>query len=247
MNYYERYIGDYQRDTGMLTLAQHGAYTMLLDTYFATENPLPADLNLLYRICSAMDSNEKAAVRFVAEKFFPISEDGLRHNEKADEIIIKAARRIAAAVANGGKGGRPRKNKTQEIPDGLWDENPPGIPLGIPTANPEGNPNHNPEKSSPTPTPKKEKHSSETDELPSGFLQFWDAWPKSDRKVAKAECAKRWKARKLEGIASQILADVRSRKETDRSWLTGYEPAPLTYINQKRWEDAESSAPNPFE
>jgi uncharacterized protein YdaU (DUF1376 family) len=110
MNYYERYCGDYQRDTAHLSLAEHGAYTMLLDTYFSVEKPLPEDLPSLYRVCRAMTRLEQQAVKAVAEQFFPVSEgDGLRHNPRADREIAKARPKIEAARINGRKGGRPPK------------------------------------------------------------------------------------------------------------------------------------------
>ena len=108
MNYYERYCGDYQRDTAHLSLAEHGAYTMMLDTYFSVEKPLPEDFSSLYRVCRAMSRLEQQAVRAVAEQFFPISpDDGLRHNQRADREIAKARPKIEAARINGKKGGRP--------------------------------------------------------------------------------------------------------------------------------------------
>ena len=108
MNYYERYCGDYQRDTAHLSLAEHGAYTMLLDTYFSVEKPLSSDLPSLYRVCRAMTRLEQQAVKAVAEQFFPVSEaDGLRHNRRADREIAKARPKIEAARINGRKGGRP--------------------------------------------------------------------------------------------------------------------------------------------
>jgi len=42
-------------------------------------------------------------------------------------------------------------------------------------------------------------------------------------------------------VADQIIAHVTAMKGTEQ-WLTGFDPAPLTYINQRRWED-ENSAP----
>lgn len=126
MNFYERYCGDYGRDTGDLSLAQHGAYTLMLDHYYATEKPLPADQASLNRICRAMNKAEQDAVRVVADRFFPVGEDGLRHNRRADEEIADAQPRIAAARANGRNGGRPRK--TQQKPSGFQDKNPPGNP-----------------------------------------------------------------------------------------------------------------------
>lgn len=72
--------------------------------------------------------------------------------------------------------------------------------------------------------------------LPPGFVRFWQAWPASDRKVAKAECAKRWKARGLEAIADTIVVHVELSKRS-RQWAAGFEPSPLTYIRQARWSD----------
>jgi uncharacterized protein YdaU (DUF1376 family) len=110
MNYYERYCGDYQRDTAHLSLAEHGAYTMLLDTYFSVEKPLPEDLASLYRVCRAMTRLEQQAVKAVAEQFFPVSQDdGMRHNQRADREIARARPKIEAARINGRKGGRPPK------------------------------------------------------------------------------------------------------------------------------------------
>ncbi|SFH60358.1 Protein of unknown function [Nitrosospira sp. Nsp14] len=109
MNYYERYCGDYQRDTAHLSLAEHGAYTMLLDTYFSVEKPLPSDLPSLYRVCRAMTRLEQQAVKSVVDQFFPLSPaDGFRHNQRADREIAKARPKIEAARNNGRKGGRPR-------------------------------------------------------------------------------------------------------------------------------------------
>jgi uncharacterized protein YdaU (DUF1376 family) len=132
VNYYERYCGDYQRDTAHLSLAEHGAYTMLLDTYFSVEKPLPKEFPGLFRVCRAMTRVEQQAVKAVADQFFPVSEiDGLRHNSRADREIAKARPKIEAARINGRKGGRPSKEKEpgnenrSEIP-----QKPPGLFAG---------------------------------------------------------------------------------------------------------------------
>ncbi|SDA16341.1 Uncharacterized conserved protein YdaU, DUF1376 family [Nitrosospira sp. Nsp18] len=145
MNYYERYCGDYQRDTAHLSLAEHGAYTMLLDTYFSVEKPLPKELSSLYRVCRAMTRLEQHAVKVVADQFFPVSEmDGLRHNHRADREIAKARPKIEAARINGKKGGRPPKEsfqqtrqETRSIPDGL-STGCGNITAAIPVGEPDG-------------------------------------------------------------------------------------------------------------
>ncbi len=121
MNYFEFYVGDYARDTRHCSLAEHGAFLMLLSAYYATEKPLSADYVALYRICSAMSPEEQEAVRSVADAFFPVASDGMRHNARADVEIPKALARIEKARANGKRGGRPPKAEKEP------NENPAGF------------------------------------------------------------------------------------------------------------------------
>jgi len=79
MNYYERYVGDFQRDTGHLSCAEIGVYDRLLDHYYGTEEPLPSNHADLCRIARAMDKIEQKAVKRVADEFFHIGDDGLLH------------------------------------------------------------------------------------------------------------------------------------------------------------------------
>ena len=116
MNYFELYPGDYQRDTAALTLSQHGAFLLLLMTYYSTEKPIPSDNPTLFRIVRAMTSDEQSDVLVVADLFFPVSSiDGLRHNERADADIVKARIRIESSRLNGGKGGRPKKPSNNPV------------------------------------------------------------------------------------------------------------------------------------
>lgn len=123
MNYYERHLGDYHRDAGHLTLAEHGAYTLLLDRYYTTEQPIPADQ--VYRVCRARLPAERAAVDAVLAEFWLLA-DGCWRNRRADEEMAAARRRIEAARTNGAKGGRPRAIQpgTQREPTGLAMGNP---------------------------------------------------------------------------------------------------------------------------
>jgi len=77
----------------------------------------------------------------------------------------------------------------------------------------------------------------------SRFDEFWSFWPTSKRKVAKSTCEAKWLKLRLDTVADRILANVNALKGSEQ-WTTGYEPAPLTYINQRRWEDGvEQSFP----
>lgn len=132
MNFYKRYMGDYGRDTAHLSLAEHGAYALLLDHYYSTEQALPGDLAALNRICRAFDKGEQKAVASVADAFFPLGEDGLRHNCRADRQIPEDVRLIETARANGKKGGRPPK-KTHSVTETKPNGNPAGLQNGTQT------------------------------------------------------------------------------------------------------------------
>lgn len=118
MNYWERHIGDYARDAGHLSMLEHGAYTLLLDRYYSTEQPIPADQ--AHRICRARSKDERAAVDAVLAEFFTL-QDGNWINGRAAREVEKAQAKINAARTNGAKGGRPRgpEKQTQQKPTGL--------------------------------------------------------------------------------------------------------------------------------
>jgi uncharacterized protein YdaU (DUF1376 family) len=87
MNFFKLYIGDYQRDTGTLTLAEHGAYMLMLQHYYATERPLPAGREL-HRLLRAESRQERDAIEAVANRFWRLTDAGLV-NDRADEEIVK--------------------------------------------------------------------------------------------------------------------------------------------------------------
>lgn len=86
MNYYEHHLGDYAKDTAHLTMLEHGAYRLLLDRYYGTEQGIPADQ--AHRIARARSRDEKAAVDAVLGEFFFL-DDGLWKNNRAEDEIKK--------------------------------------------------------------------------------------------------------------------------------------------------------------
>lgn len=122
MNYYERHLGDYAKDTAHLSMIEHGAYGLLLDRYYGTEQGIPEDQ--AHRVARARSKEEKQAVDAVLAEFFTLT-NGVWINARSEEEIIKAQGKINAAKENGKKGGRPKKvilaseNITQEKPSGL--------------------------------------------------------------------------------------------------------------------------------
>lgn len=111
MNYYRRYIGDYQRDTMHLSVAEHGAFTLLLDAYYAQNGQLPRHLSELNRLCRATTKIEKNAVQSVAQQFFPTNGDGSRHNKRADSELAIALPAIEKMREAGKKSGKVRRGE----------------------------------------------------------------------------------------------------------------------------------------
>lgn len=81
MNYYERHLGDYAKDTVHLTIMEHGAYSILLDRYYATEAGIPADQ--VHRLARARTKEEKSAVDAVLAEFF-VLESGIWRSKRCD-------------------------------------------------------------------------------------------------------------------------------------------------------------------
>lgn len=85
MNFFKLYIGDYLRDTGTLTLAQHGAYVLMLMHHYANEAPLPVGREL-YRLLRADTKLEREAIDFVAAKFWITTDAGLINERSGKEF-----------------------------------------------------------------------------------------------------------------------------------------------------------------
>lgn len=88
MHYYKLNIGDYRRDTGHLTMLEHGAYRQLLDTYYLNERPLSADDATLMRTHSARNADEVQAIKNVLKDFFVLTDDGWVH-KYCDRVIAE--------------------------------------------------------------------------------------------------------------------------------------------------------------
>lgn len=125
MNYYERHLGDYARDTSHLSMLEHGAFTLLLDRYYSSEAPIPAAQ--AHRLARARTKEEQKAVDVVLEEFFKLSGD-VWVNTRVEAEIAKKETKTKAAQANGVRGGRPKKVAVGS--EKITQEKPTGFPLG---------------------------------------------------------------------------------------------------------------------
>jgi len=145
----------------------------------------------------------------VLNEFFEHSENGY-YNHRCHVEIAKYNHQVENNRQLGKRGGRPLKTES------------------ITETKANTNPNRN----------RNRKRNTITSVAPttSRFDEFWNNWPTSKRKVAKSACKAKWERLALDPLADKINAVV-ARLRASEQWISGYEPAPLTFINQKRWED----------
>lgn len=84
--WYAFYPKDYQQKTAHLTMLQHGAYRLLLDHYYATAKPLPANAELLHRVCRAFADAERDAIDYILAEFFELGPCGYIQSRVQDEL-----------------------------------------------------------------------------------------------------------------------------------------------------------------
>ena len=105
MNYYERHIGDYLKDTAHLSLLEHGVYTRLMDVYYTREGAIPvADVA---RLVGARSKDERAALAVVLDEFFEAVDGMLKQGRCEAEIARfqdKQRKAKASADARWSKG-----------------------------------------------------------------------------------------------------------------------------------------------
>lgn len=74
MHYYKRNLGDYAKKAGRLTMLQHGAYTLLIDSCYDRE--IFPTLEQAIEWTWASTEAEIEAVKFVLSRFFTLDKDG---------------------------------------------------------------------------------------------------------------------------------------------------------------------------
>ena len=77
-----------------------------------------------------------------------------------------------------------------------------------------------------------------------GFVEFWKAWPRCDRKVGKPQAKAKWIKLGCANNSGHIIKHVEYLKTTEQ-WIGGFVPQPCTYLNQCRWLDWEPEPEKP--
>lgn len=238
MFHYPFHINDYRSATLHLSNDEDLAYRRLLDLYYDTEKPIPVDVEWVAKRLRC----KKSVVESVLKDMFYLEDDGW-HSKRCDLEISK----YQSFSVNGARGAAIRWNKKNDSESKGGNV---GAIGGLQSANSNREPiteNREPitenrgtseDASSKSKKSKKQKAEPVVYPEPKRFDDFWNTWPSSQRKIKKVACREKWAEKNLDAIADKIISHVASLKSS-KQWLEGFDPAPMTYLNQSRWEDAE--------
>jgi len=87
VHYYKKNIGDYAKKAGRLTMLQHGAYTLLLDSCYDRER-FPT-LQEAIEWAWASTEAEIEAVKFVLSRFFTLDKDGCHVQDRILQELLE--------------------------------------------------------------------------------------------------------------------------------------------------------------
>lgn len=220
MHYYKRNLGDYAKKAGRLSMLQHGAYTLLLDTCYDREQ-FPTMEQALEWTWASTDEEIKA-VEFVLARFFVLNAEGVYIQDRVLEELLdyqsKADKNKQIAIERETKRAEKRTNRAPVV-------------NGSSPQQHEPPPNHKPLTNNHTPIAPKG-----ADDL---FQRFWSSYPNKKNKKA-AERA--WQRLKIvdndvripamrEGLASWKASDEWSKEGGQ------FIPHASSWLNGERWKD----------
>lgn len=224
---YPRQINDWRRKTAKLPLEQRGAYSELVDWYYALDAALPNDLNELCRMLGAIKRSERESIKTVISnpELFSVK-DGFLVQNMCDETLANIAQKSFDARASAEA--KWRKNK------------------GLPYANAsrphsDGNANHKPkdieeDKGANAPSVKV------ADPLPPLFDKFWEAYPKARRDSKNKSLPAYRKA--LTRTTEEVIYEAVIRYAGSDEVARGFAKGTIAWLNADRWTvDYRSPAP----
>ena len=116
MHYYKKNIGDYHKKAGRLTMLQHGAYTLLMDSCYDREE-FPT-LEQAIEWVWASTTEEVEAVKFVLGRFFTL-DNGVYIQDRIEDEIEKYHRNAKTnqriAIEREAKRKKKRTNRAKSV------------------------------------------------------------------------------------------------------------------------------------
>ena len=237
--YMPLFVGDYLADTMGLTTEQHGAYLLLLMSYWKN-GPLPDDDSRLAATCK-MTAESWACSKHALASLFDVR-DGQWFNRRQDkerklaaEKKEKSSEKSKAAAEARWKGHKP------SIASGNAPSMPQAMPGGMLEDCPSSSSSKKGESELGTPIETQQKKESSTPAIDRSsdrsvaakFAQFWDRYP---NKVGKKAAERKFLMIAKSKIVTfaELMAGLEryAGKQDDRPWCN-----PTRWLNEHRWTD----------
>lgn len=108
MHYYKFNISDFRAGTHAMSELARWVYRDMLDVYYDTEQPLPADHEAIFDAMGADSQERRAIIERILRTKFRLTGRGYEH-EICESVIAEYHANAGRAKANGKLGGRPKK------------------------------------------------------------------------------------------------------------------------------------------
>jgi uncharacterized protein YdaU (DUF1376 family) len=214
VNWYKFRYAEYAAQTRHLTELEDLVYRRCIDLYYGHKQPFPDAGWVAKRI----QITDLQVVDSILKEFFRLGEDGYSYQQADDDLSDFEA----------------KSKKARDAVNTRWAIRP-------------YNERNTLEKKREEETRPEEKRKEKKKPIPAAALavrfgEFWTAWPAGLRKYGRELALNSWAKQALDGEADAIIAHVK-QSEKSESWVSGYIPAPATYLNQRRWENQVAAAP----
>jgi uncharacterized protein YdaU (DUF1376 family) len=222
--YMQFYVADYLADTSHLTTEEHGAYMLLLFSYWQTGKPLRIDR--LATVARIPNERWPSVAETLSEFFHVTDTHWIQFRVESD---LDAVNSKVQTASNAGKASARAKalQKQQNVNDRSTTVD---DPL-------QRNANH-----IDTYTDKNTKSTTPAaDDL---FPQFWKLYP---NKKGKAAAEKAWKKLKVTDELFALITKGLGKQCVSPAWTKDdgqFIPHPATWLNGKRWEDEVTVSTN---
>ena len=114
MNYVQFHVGDWDSSTRLLSPLEKGIYIDLLMLYYSLERPLMR--SECERISRAYSDEEKAALKYVLDRFFMADGDAYRHQRCDKELEAARSKSSKAAASAKARWDRQKANEAKKQP-----------------------------------------------------------------------------------------------------------------------------------
>ena len=219
---------DWLAGTSGLTAAERGVYVTILMLIYENEGPISIDEGRLARRCGTTKAAFKKLFQALCDEGKLLSEDGVISNDRAEKELCKRAIRVKKATHAAAQRWTGQKKKTVK--------NQRSNDANASAKQCSGNALYQ------KPEARTVDNKLSTDicapPRPKRFQEFWDQYPhRNGAKKGRAKAEAKYARLIASGVSEQSIIAGAVRYAADRQVVSGYAKDPVTWLNNRCWED----------